>query len=134
MRCRLCVRVWLGPSYRTGHAARVVGAEQDAQRASSVLLSRTPSEARLGLREVAHMSEMRKEAAFLWERHAHEEVGFWLRRHTEPRVSDEVPPRTWRGEGALQRAGAKGKGALQRANASDEGALQRARAIDEGAL
>ena len=58
------------------------GAERDAQRAPSVLM----------LREVAHMSEMRKIAAFLWERHALEEVGFWLRRHTEPRVSDGMPP------------------------------------------
>ena len=80
------------------------------------------------------MSEMRKNAAFLWERHAFEEVGFWLRWHTEPRVSDEVPPRTWRGEGALQRAGARGEGALQRASASNEGALQRARASEKGAL
>ena len=53
--CRRC---------RTRRAARVVG-----------LVEPDPSAARLGLREVAHMSEMRKEAAFLWERHAHEEVG-----------------------------------------------------------
>ena len=102
---------------------RSCGAERDAQRAPSGLR----------LREVAHMSEMRKNAAFLWERHALEEVGFWLRRHTEPRVSDGMPPRTWRGEGALQRAGARGEGALQRANARDKGALHGAGAGDGGA-
>ena len=82
-------------------------AERDARRASSGISRDEMRESHVSLE-----TPLSEEIATL---------GFWLRRHTEPRVSDEVPPRTWRGEGALQRAGAKGKGALQRAGAIDEG-------------
>ena len=77
-----CVAWSFVPNETRSARRRSCGAERDAQRAPSGLR----------LREVAHMSEMRKIAAFLWERHALEEVGFWLRRHTEPRVSDGMPP------------------------------------------